>query len=101
MPGSAPPNGDAAEIARLRARVAGLEAALERRSRELRALQRLACPPDLMILGRISAGLSPLAAGPYDIEQWPETFELRSADVEETLVDLWDSVVPLARPGDA
>jgi hypothetical protein len=82
------------EIARLRARVDVLERALERRSRELRAIQRWACDRDLLIIARVTAGLSPLSAGAFDVDSWTETSELLPADVEETLRHLWDSVQP-------
>ena len=85
---------DGDEIVRLRARVAGLEAALERRSRELRLIQRLVCERDLVLIARVTSGLSPLVAGDFDIEQWPESHALTGADVEKTLLALWDSVVP-------
>ena len=42
------------EIARLEARVASLEAALLRRSRELRLLQASLCPRDLRTLERLA-----------------------------------------------
>ena len=84
---------DAFEIARLRARVAGLEEALERRSRELRLIQQNVCPRDLVLISRACAGL-PLAKGAYDPDLWRETVDVTEADIEETLQDLWIAVTP-------
>jgi len=86
------PAGESAAVARLEARVAALEAALERRSRELRRLQSALPPRDLVALSRSLAGLSPRPVSPYDPESWRETTELTPADVEETLTDLWGSL---------
>lgn len=82
-------------IARLEARVAALEAALEERSRELRLIQRHVCHRDLVLISRVRAGLPPLPRGAYEPAFWRETTELTPADIEETLQDLWTSVVPL------
>jgi hypothetical protein len=87
-PDDAPP-----EIARLRARIAGLEAALERRSQELRLIQKHVCARDLVLVSRVCAGL-PLAKGAYDPLLWIETTEVTEADIQETLEDLWTAVTP-------
>ena len=79
-------------VEQLQARVAALEEALERRSRELRLLQQSLCARDLISLSRILAGLPPLSRGAYEPGFWRETAELTEADVEETLEDLWSSV---------
>jgi hypothetical protein len=81
------------EIACLRARVAALEAALERRSRELRLIQQHVCANDLVLISRACAGL-PLAKGAYDPNLWRETTEVTEADIQETLEDLWVAVTP-------
>jgi hypothetical protein len=81
-------------IARLEARVAALEEALIRRSRELRELQRHLCPGDLARLVRIVHGLPASAATVFDVELWDETTDLTSAEVEDTLRDLWASLAP-------
>ena len=86
-------------IARLEARVAALEAALDARSRELRSLQQLVCQRDLILISRLRAGLPPLPRGAYEPAFWRETSELTAAEVEETLRDLWSSLVPLREPG--
>jgi hypothetical protein len=86
-------------IARLEARVAALEAALEERSRELCRIQRSVCHRDLVLISRLRAGLPPLPRGAYEPAFWRETTELTAADVEETLRDLWSSVVPAGEPG--
>jgi hypothetical protein len=86
------------EIERLRARVTALEAALERRSRELRLIQKHVCPRDLVVVSRVSAGL-PLAKGAYDPILWLETTEVTEADIQETLEDLWVAVTPAPAHG--
>lgn len=82
------------EIARLEARVAALEAALAERSRELRLIQRHVCQRDLVLIARLRSGLPPLPRGAYEPAFWRETTELTPADVEETLKDLWSSLLP-------
>lgn len=84
-------------IARLEARVAALEAALDERSRELRRIQQHVCERDLLLISRLRAGLPPLPRGAYEPAFWRETIELAPADVEETLRDLWSSVIPPER----
>jgi hypothetical protein len=84
-------------IARLEARVEALEAALERRSRELRLIQRHVCKRDLIQISRLLAGLPPLPFGAYEPEFWHETTALTAAEVEETLTDLWRSLAPLSQ----
>jgi hypothetical protein len=81
-------------IARLEARVAALEKAIERRSRELLDIQRHVCRRDVVVISRIRAGLPPLPYGAYEPAFWHETADLRPADVEETLEDLWSSLYP-------
>ena len=78
---------------RLRARVSALEAALERRSRELRLIQQHVCAQDLLLISRACAGL-PLAKGAYDPQLWRETTDVTEADIQETLEDLWLAVTP-------
>jgi hypothetical protein len=85
-------------IARLEARVAALEAALEERSCELRLIQQHVCERDLFLISRSRAGLPPLPRGAYEPAFWRETTELTPADVEETLRDLWSSVAPAPPP---
>lgn len=82
------------ELARLEARVAALEAALERRSRELRRLQSALPRRELVVVSRLLAGLSPFPVDPYDPREWQETTALSAADVEEVLTDLWRSLEP-------
>ncbi len=84
----------ALRIARLEARVEALEAALLRRSDELRALQRLLPGRELLNLSRLKGGLPPLASGSYDLDVWRETTQLTTANVEDTLRDLWQSLTP-------
>lgn len=87
------------DIAHFRARVAALEAALERRSRELRLMQKHVCPRDLVVVSRVCAGL-PLAKGAYDPILWLESTEVTEADIQETLEDLWVAVTPAPAVGD-
>lgn len=79
-------------IAQLQARVAALEALLERRSRELRTIQKHVCHRDLLVISRISAGLSHLPFGAFDPDFWQETTNLTPAEVEPTLEALWSSL---------
>jgi hypothetical protein len=95
---------DAAEqrelrIALLEGRLAALEAALERRSQELRLLQRHLCPLDLAQLARLAAGLPPLPRIACEPGFWRETWELTEADVPETMEALWSSLHPLGPAG--
>lgn len=85
-------------VARLEGRVAALEAALERRSEELRLLQRHLCPVDLAQLARLAAGLPPLPRIACEPGFWRETRDLTEADVPETMEALWSSLHP---PGPA
>jgi hypothetical protein len=89
-----PGDEDRLTIARLEARVTALEEALERRSRELRALQRHLCPADLAILVRIVNGLPALPSHAFEPELWDEGSATRPADVEDTLGALWASLAP-------
>jgi hypothetical protein len=82
------------EVERLKARVAALESALEERSRELRLIQRNVCQRDFLFIARLRAGLAPLPRGAFEPGFWRETTELTSADVEDTLQDLWTSLTP-------
>ncbi len=84
-----------AQIARLEARIEALEAALERRSRELRLIQRLVSERELVNISRILSGRPPLPRGDFQLDSWNETSELRSADVETTLHELWSSLRPI------
>jgi hypothetical protein len=88
------PSPEELRIARLEARVAALEEALVRRSRELLELQGHLCGRDVALLARVEAGLPLLPAGPLDPELWRETTQLTAADVEETLRGLWSSLAP-------
>ncbi len=87
-------------IARLEARVAVLEAALEARSRELQLIQRHCCPRDLALIARIRSGLPPLSRWAFEPALWQETTELTQAEVEPVLRDLWRSLKPLELDGD-
>jgi hypothetical protein len=83
-------------IARLEGKVAALEAALERRSGEVRRLQAFLCQGDLAQWTRQLAGLPPLPRIAYEPTFWHETRELTRAEVPETLRDLWSSLYPAA-----
>jgi hypothetical protein len=85
------------ELARLREQVAALEAALARRSRELKRLQKLLCYDDLRALDRMLAGLPPLTA----LDRWHESTELVDCDVDTALADVWrEDASPAAHPDD-
>jgi hypothetical protein len=86
------------ENAWLRGRVAALEAALERRSHELRLLQRMLCPRDFAQWARLAAGLPPLPRIACEPGCWQETAALTAAEVPETLAALWASLYPPAPP---
>lgn len=81
-------------IARLEGRIAALENALDRRSRELRVLQATLCPADLVQLSRLADGLAPLPRLAHQLEYWTESTVIAPADLESTLVDLWASLTP-------
>lgn len=90
-------------VARLEARVAALEEALRRRSRELRLLAEHACWRDLRLMARVAAGVPPEPAGPFDPEFWSETTDLEEAEVPATMRALWRSqraADAAADPGD-
>jgi hypothetical protein len=97
--GAVDPTASAAlRIAHLEGQVAALQAALTRRSDELRLLQRFLCRRDLARLARLAAGLPPLPRIATDPEQWQETHQLTTAEVPETLEDLWTSLYPPGSP---
>ena len=89
------------KVARLEARVAALEAALEARSRELRQIQKHCCPQDLDLIARIRAGLPPVSRYAYEPGSWRETNELVPAEVEPVMQDLWRSLTPVENDDDA
>jgi hypothetical protein len=95
---TAPDDDPALTIARLEGRVAALEAALTRRSDELRLLQRALCKRDLAQWTRLAAGLSPLPRIASEPAYWGETHQLTAAEVPETLDDLWASIYPPPGP---
>lgn len=76
----------------LESKVAALEAALEKRSRELRLLQRHLSPDGLLLLTRLRQGFPPLPQEAFSPSLWTETTELTQAEVEETMKDLWRSL---------
>lgn len=88
----------ALRIAHLEGRVAALEAALERRSHELRLLQRFLGRRALAQMARLVAGLRPLPLIACEPAFWHETRDLTAAEVPETLEDLWASVAPRVLP---
>lgn len=83
-----------ARVARLEGRIAALENALDRRSRELRLLQGRLAPAGLVQLARIADGLPPLPLVAHQPEYWTESTVIASADLETTLEDLWMSITP-------
>lgn len=80
------------KIAELEARVATLEEALVKRSRQLRLIQKYACSTDLVLIHRVSCGLPPLPQYAYELSRWTETTDLNPSEVEKALTDLWDYI---------
>ena len=80
------------ELTRLHARVAALEAALHRRSEQLRRLQQL-LPVELLALVEQAASEFP-AGDPeaFDVESWRETYSPVPATVEPLMERLWRSI---------
>lgn len=78
---------DLLRIAELEARIAALEELLEAKSEVLRRLQRHLSAPDLASLEEDAAGDQ--GAHGLDLIASPESTALTSAEVEETLVELW------------
>jgi hypothetical protein len=83
------PTADEERTAELTARIAALEQALERRSRELRALVLTLEAHDLENLTRIKTGLAPLPRWPFHPRTWRESTALRPARVLPVLRTLW------------
>lgn len=81
-------------IARLEARVAALEHALEDRSRLLRQATRIVCEEDLMNLSRLVAGLPPIPRAGFGLRGWRETTTPTEGDVDKTMEELWRSAAP-------
>lgn len=81
-------------IAWLEGRVAALESALARRSREMRELQLHLCPRDLAHWTRVQAGLPVLPRLACEPDLWRETCDLTEAEVPETMQALWASLYP-------
>ena len=79
-------------VAFLEARVEALEDALAQRSEQLRRLQRILPPEQLIALTRAIHDLPPLPRHAYDVDAWTETTHLVETDVDETLRDLWQSL---------
>jgi hypothetical protein len=88
------PGETAGTIAKLEARIEGLERALTSRSRLLRQLARVICEEDLMNLSRLSMGHPPLPRAGFGLRGWRETTSLAAADVEKTMAELWRSAAP-------
>lgn len=86
----------AAVIARLEARVAALERALEDRSRLLRQATRIVCEEDLLNLSRLVAGLPPIPRAGFGLRGWRETTTPTEGDVDKTMEELWRSAAPPA-----
>jgi hypothetical protein len=97
---ASPLSPESAHVARLQARVEALEAALERRSRELLLIAQHACKRDLTLIARVHAGLPIPALASCDAELWNETTETTIADVEEALQALWRSLPAAPVDGD-
>ena len=77
----------------LQARVEALEEALVRRSRELRALQRVLGERELAVIARIATGRWGTslddALNPFELDTWRERATLEKAEVRPALAALW------------
>ncbi len=80
-------------IAELEAQVERLEKSLAERSALIRALSPELCDKDLVTLSRLSSGLPPLPRSGIGLMGWRESTDLSAADVEETMTELWRSLV--------
>ena len=89
---------DRVRIAELEAQVERLEKCLAERSAVIRALSPELCDRDLVTLSRLSSGLPPLPRSGIGLAGWRESSELSPADVDETMEELWRSLV-VARKG--
>jgi hypothetical protein len=85
-------------IARLEGRIAALEAALARRSDEIRLLQRYISRRGLAQLARLAAGLHPMPLIACEPGYWQETRDLTAAEVPETMLNMWASIYPRTPP---
>ncbi len=79
----------AADIARLEARIAALEAVLRRRSEELREILRSACAEDRQRIFAVLSRPLPTQAEAWDAVGGRETYWPVPAEVLATLNDLW------------
>ena len=79
-------------LAELKAQVLALEGALERRSDELRLIQRRVCSHDLVVISQILSRSAP--PNPFDIGFWEESVELTESDVVDVMRALWRSIDP-------
>ena len=81
------------EIMRLQARVAALEAAMHRRSEQLRRLQQL-LPVELLALVEQAAVEIPDGdPESFAVESWRETFAPVPATIEPLMARLWASTL--------
>ena len=79
------------QLIQLQARVASLEAALRRRSEELRHIQQRLPAADLAVIEQVMAELATGDVRAFAVEDWRETFLPAPADLEAVLEDLWRS----------
>jgi len=84
----------AAAIARLEARVATLERALEDRSRLMRQVTRVVCEEDLMNLSRLADGQPPVPRAGFGLRGWRESTSPTMGDVDKTMEELWRCAAP-------
>lgn len=83
-------------LAAVEAKALALEQALERRSAELIALQRLLSETQLRALARIAAGRAVHSLDdlrhPFSVEAWDEQPTMTPAEVPEALDRLWETI---------
>ena len=81
-------------VAELEGRVRALEAALERRSMELRLLQPILSAEQLSFLEAIDLGTPWFPTLGQSLDQWEEGVTLQPADAEAALLAMWGGLNP-------
>lgn len=79
------------QLVRLQARIAALEAALHRRSEELRRIQQLLPRADLAVIERVVAEMPLGDPRAHSASAWRETYQLVPGEVDRILDDLWSA----------
>jgi hypothetical protein len=82
------------QVAELEGRVRALEAALERRSMDLRFLQPLLSAEQLSFLEAVDLGTPSFPTLGQSLIKWEEGVTLQLADVEAALLAMWGGLNP-------